>query len=63
MDLKIINFVSNHMTNKVKTSHRNIHHLYIEESRQHTKLLTMKKTIYKWTKALETLLQKHINIQ
>lgn len=30
MDLKIINFVSNHMTNKMKTSHRNIHHLYIK---------------------------------
>lgn len=29
MDLKIRNFVSNHTTNKVKTSHRNVYHLYI----------------------------------
>lgn len=57
MDLKIINFVSNHMTNKVKTSHRNIYHLYISIYITY-KLLTMKKTVYKWTKELGDITPK-----
>lgn len=64
-DLKIIHFVSFHMTNKVKTSHVSIYHSYIEVSRKHTKLLTTKKMNSLQTdKGVdEALLQRNTNIQ
>ena len=55
MDFTIVNFVLYQVTNKVKTSHRDIYHRHIEISREHTKLLDNEKdkTVYKRTKELK----------